>query len=109
MTDEPIAVRRLLYTSRDSATPRGCTVGITAPRDDAPGEATGGDDAPDPLASCEVVFDGLPHPPIRIHGADTLQALALAADIDPLLRELEREQGFEFFWDDGSPYFAKGG
>jgi hypothetical protein len=98
-----VAQRMLLYTSPDNATPRPCTVGITAPRD----VATASDDTAlqDAMAVCEIVFEGLAAPPIPVHGADSLQALAMACDIDPYLRGLERQQGFEFFWDDGSPYF----
>jgi hypothetical protein len=101
-----IASRKLQFTSRDNATRRDCTVGITAPREEAPREAIDGV-RPDPLAVCEVVFDGLSLPAIQVHGADSLQAIALAADIDTTLRGLEREHGLEFFWDDGSAYFPQ--
>ena len=105
MTQSPlIARRKLLFTSRDNATPRACAVGITAPRDVAhsPDEAI---ERGDPLAVCEIVFEGLAVPPIAVHGADSLQAVSMASDIDAYLRGLEREHGFEFFWDDGSAYF----
>ena len=98
-----IARRNLLYTSRDHATPQPCTVGITAPRE----VATGTDDQAlhDSMAACEIVFEGLSAPPIEVRGSDSLQALSLACDVDPYLRGLERQFGYEFFWDDGSAYF----
>src|SRR5688572_438606 len=101
-----VARRQLLYTSRDHSTPQPCAVGITTPRDVT---RSGADDAEllDPLSTCEIVFEGLPVPPIPVHGADSLQALAMACDeVDGSLRGLERKQGYEFFWDDGSAYFA---
>jgi hypothetical protein len=102
-----IARRKLQFTSRDNASLRACSVGITPPREVVHGQDT--DDAlHDPLAVCEIVFEGLEAPPIAVHGADSLQALAAACEIDPYLRTLERQHGFEFFWDDGSPYFAPG-
>jgi hypothetical protein len=99
-----VASRKLRYTTRDSANQRPCTVGITAPREvarDQEGESA----LHDPLSACQVVFDGLPVAPVEVHGADSLQAIATAAEIDVVLRGLERQYGYDFFWDDGSPYF----
>lgn len=100
-----IARRQLLFTSRDDATPRACSVGITRPHDESAEDAARAQ-RQDPMAVCEIVFEGLPVPPIPVHGADSLQAIAMAAEIDGYLRALERERGYEFFWDDGSAYFA---
>jgi hypothetical protein len=99
-----IARRQLLYTSRDNATQRACSVGITRPREESAEEAAQAQ-RHDPMAVCEIVFEGLPVPPIQVHGADSLQAVAMAAEIDGVLRGLERQHGYEFFWDDGSAYF----
>jgi hypothetical protein len=98
-----VARRKLLFSTADNGTPRPCTVGITPPRE----VVTGTDDEAlhDAMAVCEIVFDGFEIAPIQVHGADSLQALAMACDIDPFLRDLERRSGFEFFWDDGSAYF----
>jgi hypothetical protein len=98
-----IAQRKLLYTSRDNNTPFPFTVGITAPREVATG--TNDEALHDAMAACEIVFEGLDAPPIEVRGADSLQAVAMACDIDPYLRGLERQHGYEIFWDDGSPYF----
>ena len=98
-----VARRNLLFTTRDNATPRPCSIGITAPREV---HTNGNDEAlHDEMAVCEIHFEGLDAPPIEVHGSDSLQALALACDIDPYLRDLERRKGFEFFWDDGTAYF----
>ena len=99
-----IARRQLRYTSREDATPRACVVGITRPHEESAEEAAQAQ-RHDPMAVCEIVFEGLPVPPIVVHGADSLQAIAMAAEVDGYLRALERQHGYEFFWDDGSVYF----
>jgi hypothetical protein len=96
MNQPTIARRHLRFTAPDSATQRECTIGITAPHEESHEDAAQAQ-RHDPMAVCEIVFEGLPVPPIVVHGADSLQALAIAADIDPILRGLEREHGFEFF------------
>jgi hypothetical protein len=98
-----IAQRKLLYSSRDNAKPFPFTVGITAPRDVATG--TNEEALPDAMSACDIVFDGLDAPPIEVRGADSLQAVAMAAEIDGVLRGLARQHGYQFFWDDGSAYF----
>ena len=54
-------------------------------------------------AGCEIRFDGLPEDDIVVFGADRIQALAMATDIDPYLRGMSRK--YEFFWETGEPYF----
>jgi len=100
-----IAQRQLLYTTPVDATPRPFTVGITAPHE--VGQDADATALHDPMAACEIVFEGLPVDPIVVRAADSLQAVQHAADIDPVLRELARERGFTFFWDDGSAYFER--
>jgi hypothetical protein len=98
-----IAQRKLLYSSRDNAKPFPFTVGITPPREITAGS---NDEAlADAMSACDIVFDGLDAPPIEVRGADSLQAVAMACDIDPYLRGMEKQYGYEFFWDDGSSYF----
>ena len=98
-----IARRRLLYTSQDNAKPFPFAVGVTAPREVSTG--TNDEALHDAMAACDIVFEGLDVAPIEVRGADSLQALQHACDIDPVLRGLQRSHGFEFFWDDGSVYF----
>ena len=104
MNDNSLIARRTLqFTSRDDATLRHFTVGITAPHEVA--HAADAAALHDPMSACQIVFEGLPVEPIVVRAADSLQAVQHAADIDPVLRELARERGFVFFWDDGSAYF----
>jgi hypothetical protein len=56
------------------------------------------------ISGCFVEILGLPKEVREIYyGADQLQALQLAANIDPLLRRFERQ--FDFFFCTGEPYF----
>lgn len=56
------------------------------------------------ISGCCVEIVGLPTE-VReiIYGADQIQALQLAANIDPLLRRFESK--FDFFFCTGEPYF----
>jgi hypothetical protein len=101
--DDLVARRHLLFTTPDDATQRPCAIGITAPREVH--TSSNDETLHDPLAACAIVFEGFDAPSIEVHGADSLQALAMACDIDPYLRDLERRKGYEFFWDDGTVYF----
>ena len=98
-----VARRKLLFTTPDNITQRPCTIGISVPREVT--TSSGDEELHDPLAACHIVFEGFDAEPIEVHGSDSLQALAMACDIDPFLRDLERRKGFEFFWDDGTAYF----
>lgn len=55
------------------------------------------------VAGCEVEFEGLSEETRTVHGADTIQALEMAVDIDRTLRRLSRK--YTFFWPSGEPYF----
>ncbi|MCQ4166662.1 hypothetical protein [Tahibacter harae] len=54
-------------------------------------------------AGCTIGFSGLPEKEIVVYGADKIQALEFAVDIDPYLRGLSRK--YDFFWENGDPYF----
>ncbi|MDX2411398.1 MAG: hypothetical protein QNK34_05525 [Woeseiaceae bacterium] len=56
------------------------------------------------ISGCCVEIVGLPRE-VRetYYGADQLQALQLAANIDPLIRRFERQ--YDFFFCTGEPYF----
>jgi hypothetical protein len=96
-----IAKRQLLYSLDGASERKKFTVCITAPY------LLSGDAVPfaydEGTAGCEIVFDGLPEDEITVYGADGIQAVALAVDIDPYLRGLSRKYGF--FWETGEPYF----
>jgi hypothetical protein len=55
-------------------------------------------------AVCSVKFDGMPEEPVGdTYGADTFQALQLAADIEPVLRRLSER--YDFYFPTGEGYF----
>jgi len=54
-------------------------------------------------AACKIMFDGLPEAPIEVYGADSLQAIELASNIDPYLKGLSKK--YDFYWLSGEPYF----
>ncbi len=53
---------------------------------------------------CRVVIVGFPENFEEVtYGADTLQALQLAADVEPLLKRLSKN--YDLFFPTGEPYF----
>ena len=53
---------------------------------------------------CTVEFDGLPDETLGdTYGADSLQALQLAADIEPVLKRLSHR--YDFYFPTGEGYF----
>lgn len=56
-------------------------------------------------AGCRVEFDGLDEPAYVAYGADSLQALQLASNIDPVLRGLAKK--YDFFFESGEEYFTE--
>ena len=55
-------------------------------------------------AGCSVEFDGIDDGYAdEVYGADSLQALQLASDIDGILKNLSKK--YDFYFPDGEPYF----
>jgi hypothetical protein len=55
-------------------------------------------------ARCVVEFDGMPDANLgEIFGADALQALQLAVDIEPVLKRLSKR--YDFYFPTGKGYF----
>lgn len=96
-----IAERRLLYSLKGSDVQKELVIRIGAPYlleegmvNFAFSEGTAG---------CSVEFDGLFENPSDIYGGDLLQALQLAANVEPTLEGLRKR--YDFYFSDGSPYF----
>jgi hypothetical protein len=99
-----VAERELLYSLKGEPTRRKFVVRISMPcqiEENAvnfpvhPGAAV-----------CEIEFDGLPEDfTEEVYGADSIQALSLATDVDPYLRSLEKK--YDLYWSTGEPYFEE--
>ena len=100
--EKSIAERELLYSLKGDSARKKLVVRISEPYlvDESMVDFTF-----DPgTAGCTIEFEGLPESfAEEVHGADSIQALAFATDIDPYLKSLEKK--YDLYWPDGSPYF----
>lgn len=96
-----IASRRLLYSPVGESEKRNLTIRIVGPYLLVRGSVGFAFD--EGAAGCDIEFDGLPLEVISVYGSDAIQALALATDVDPYLRGLNRK--YHFFFETGEPYF----
>ena len=56
--------------------------------------------------ACSIEFSGFPEDVSdTVYGADTVQALQLAADIDPILKRLSDR--YDIYFPTGEPYFEE--
>ncbi len=97
-----IAERRLEFCEKGSSERKPLLIRIFAPQ---PVDATSSLFRPDAdTASCLVEFDGIPDANRgEIYGADSLQALQLAVDIEPILKQLSKR--YDFYFQTGEGYF----
>lgn len=57
---------------------------------------------------CTVEFFGIDGGYLdNVYGADLLQALQLATDVEPILKRLSKK--YDFYFPDGEPYFEESG
>jgi hypothetical protein len=97
-----IAERKLLFSEKGSGVRREMSVRIHAPFELKHGDVEfrfhrG-------TAGCRVEFFGLDEPDYLAHGVDSLQAIAFAVDVDPILKKLSEK--IDFYFEDGEPYFC---
>ena len=97
-----VAERKLNYSVKGGGKRMGVTIRIGRPYLVEAGTVNFAVDAD--TAGCVVSIDGLPEQILETYyGADLLQALQLAADIEPLIQRLSKK--YEFFFPSGEPYF----
>lgn len=97
-----IAYRVLLYCPKGRSSRKTLTIRVLAPQVVEPGSVTFAVD--EGTAVCTVEFDGLPDMPSQdTYGADSLQALQLAVDVEPILAKLAER--YDFYFPSGEPYF----
>jgi len=104
MEETPIAERRLLFSEKGNSERKNLLIRIFAPRPVDPDSVGFRPDAD--TESCVVEFDGIPDANLgEIYGADLIQALQLAADIEPVLKRLNKRYDFNF--PTGEGYFEE--
>jgi hypothetical protein len=98
---EFIAERKLLYSLKGSGERRNLIIRIGVPYLVKEGMV----DFPvgEGFAGCHVEIDGLDETYPEVYGADTVQALNLASNLEPLLKRLQKK--YDFYWASGEPYF----
>lgn len=96
-----VAERRLRCVGKADGVEREVRIGICRP------EEVDGEDVDLPgvgrVVVCRTVIDGIEEFVRPCVGADTLQAVRLASDIDALVKRLSRR--YDFYFLDGEPYF----
>lgn len=95
------AKRNLFFSEKGHSNRHRFTVFVHLPEEVQPASVSF--DVSPGTACCLVEFGGLEEPNYEAYGADALQALALATDIDPILRGLSKK--YDFFYETGEPYF----
>ena len=102
MKETPIAERHLVFSEKGKSERKPLVIRIFAPRPVDP--ATVSFQVSPGTAVCTVEFDGLPDETLGdTYGADSLQALQLAADIEPVLKRLSHR--YDFYFPTGEGYF----
>ena len=97
-----IAERRLLFSLKGQTERKPLTIRIHAPTPVEPGSVSWKPDHD--TAVCLVEFDGIPDvAPGETYGADSIQALQLAADIERTLKRLSKR--YDFYFPTGEGYF----
>ncbi|WP_150408935.1 hypothetical protein [Xanthomonas sontii] len=98
-----VAERTLLFSESNKTELKEFKVRIFSPIEVGPVDSNARID--DCAAKCLVEFFGISVPGVYIYGIDPLQALKLAADVDPLLKGVASKYGYNLFWKSGEPYF----
>ena len=99
-----IAKRKLLYSLKGASERHPFVVHIFAPRELKEGEVEF--EFAEGAAVCNVEFSGLPGASTEsTYGADSLQALQLASDVEPILKRLSKK--YDLFFPTGEGYFEE--
>ena len=102
MKETPIGERHLFFSEKGKSERKPLVIRIFAPRPVDPASVSF--PIADGTAVCTVKFDGIADETIRdTYGADSLQALQLAADVEPVLKRLSSK--YDFYFSSGEGYF----
>jgi hypothetical protein len=104
MSEKPIAERCLFFSAKGESERKRLVIRVFAPRLVDPASAPF--EVADGTAVCTVKFDGITDETQGdTYGADSLQALQLAIDIDPILKRLSER--YDFYFPTGETYFEE--
>ncbi|MCH8544931.1 MAG: hypothetical protein LAT61_15315 [Alcanivorax sp.] len=98
-----IANRKLLFSKKGSQVTKEMVVRISEPFIVDQGTVSFPVDGV--VSGCRVEVEGLDEPAFDLYGMDSLQAVHLAANIEPFLERLSDK--YDFFWVTGEPYFEE--
>ena len=102
MAEVPIAERHLLFSVKGASERKPLVIRVFAPRLIDPASVSF--EVAKGTAVCTVEFDGIPGKALGdTYGADSLQALQLAADVEPVLKRLSEQ--YDFYFPTGEGYF----
>jgi hypothetical protein len=104
MMSQYIAQRKLLFSEKGSLEKFSVTVQLTAPKELGEGDVEFQFSAG--TSVCTVSFEGLPHiKPEYVYGADTLQAVQLASNVESILKRLSKS--YDIYFPTGEDYFEE--
>jgi len=96
-----IAERHLFFTEKQSTHKRNLVIRVSTPQ--AVDQSTVKFPVDEAMAVCYVQLDGLDENSFEVFGTDSLQAVNLASNVEPILKRLSSK--YDFFWITGEPYF----
>ena len=96
-----IAERRLLYALKGSDTRKEFVIGISAPYLVSQSMVTY--PIGEGFAGCDLRLEGIDEEGEKLYGADSLQAVNLASNVEAFLKRLQEK--YDLFWLSGEPYF----
>ncbi len=96
-----IAERKLQYSEKGSDIRKNFSIRISAPYpvDERKVEFP----IKEGFSGCSIYIDGLGETLPDVYGADSLQAVNLASNVEPFLERLQKK--YEIYWSSGEPYF----
>ena len=98
-----IAERKLLVAKKGSADRKPVAIRISEPFTVKQEDVTFPVDGI--IAGCHIAIEGLDVPGHDVYGMDSVQAVSLASNIEPLVESMSVD--FDFFWASGDPYFDR--
>jgi hypothetical protein len=98
-----VAERRLLFRKKGSESTKELVIKVSEPFVLTGEEVTFPVDGI--MCGCHVEVEGLDEPGFDLYGMDSLQAISIASNIEPLIERWSDR--YDFFWITGEDYFEK--